>query len=150
MWNVKHSPRIGLDVCFNNLFFPQSDQFFIFMFWMTGRGKGRGRDKRLNLDVSFPERRLGRAAQKSGCNGFAYAFSARIRIIPWRLPGKWKEDTVMPFASRPWHKCSHAFNHLICLREVERAFCFRSYTTNTHLDVFCSWAFDLRWIYLRL
>lgn len=79
------------------------------MFWMTGRGKGRGRDKRLNLDVSFPERRLGSDAERSGCNGFAYAFTARIRIIPWRLPGKWKEDIVMSFASCPWPKCSHVF-----------------------------------------
>lgn len=91
---------------FRDLFFLQLGMFFsfffIFMFWMTGRGKGKGRDKMLNLDFSFPERRLGSDAEKSGCNGFAYAFSARIRIIPWRLPGKWKEDTVMPFASCPW------------------------------------------------
>lgn len=44
---------------FKNLLFISVGSFFFFilMLWMTGRGKGRGRDKRLNWDVSFPERR---------------------------------------------------------------------------------------------
>lgn len=44
---------------FKNLLFISVGSFslFILMLWMTGRGKGRGRDKRLNWDVSFPERR---------------------------------------------------------------------------------------------
>lgn len=56
---------IGFEVCLKkNLPLSLSFILFVSMLGKTGRGKGRGRDNRLNLDVSFPEKRPDSSREK--------------------------------------------------------------------------------------